>query len=119
MGPPLPPEGLFTNVLMSNLDDDYAAAVIEPWILSTRAIHFLWSGAFPVVVYRRCSGITGLAPRFCLELTSYKAVDLPTLRNLKAPSLAIVPVAHAGGKLPQVLRLGWWRESCSISQQVL
>ena len=41
--------------------DDYVAAVIEPWILSTRAIHFLWSGAFPVVVYRRCSGITGLA----------------------------------------------------------
>lgn len=35
MGPPLPPEGLFTNVLMSNLDDDYGAAVIEPRILNT------------------------------------------------------------------------------------
>ena len=96
MGSPLPPEGLFTNVLMSNLDDDYGAAVIKPWILNTRAVHFQWSGACPVVVYRWCSGITGLAPRFCLELTSYKAVVLPNLRNLKALSLAIVPVAHAG-----------------------
>ena len=96
MGPPLPTEGLFTNVLMSNLDDDYGAAGIEPWILNTRAVHFQWSGARPVVVSRQCSGIPSLAPRFCLELTSYKAVVLPTLRNLKAPSLAIVPVAHAG-----------------------
>lgn len=96
MGPPLPPEGLFTNVPMSNLDDDYGAAGIEPWILNTRAVHFQWSGACPVVVSRQCSGITGLAPRSCLELTSCKAVVLPTLRNLKAPSLAIVPVAHAG-----------------------
>lgn len=66
-------------------------------------------------MYRQCSGITGLAPRFCLELTSYKAVVLPTLRNLKSPSLAIVPVAHAGAKLSRVLRLGSWRESSSIT----
>ena len=64
MGPPLPLEGLFTNVLMSNLDDDYGAVVIEPWILNTWVIHFLWSGAYPVEMYRWCSGITGHAPRF-------------------------------------------------------
>lgn len=68
--------------------------------------------AFPVVVYDGVVGITGLAPRFCLELTSYKAVDLPTLRNSESPS-AIVPVAHAGGKLPQVLRLGWWERAAA------
>ena len=62
---PLPPEGLFTNLLMSHLDD--GAVAIEQWILNTQAAPvLLWSRAQPVVVYRQCSGITGLAPRFCL-----------------------------------------------------
>lgn len=61
---PLPPEGLFTNLLMSHLDD--GAEAIEQWILTTQAAPvLLWSRAQPVVVYKQCSGITGLAPRFC------------------------------------------------------